>query len=148
MKKVCKCLYDAIFASLQTLERECRSPGGVAFALPSVIHTLRFPVLRTAAEIGCFRYPGVSLSLFPRLLPRLSFGELKVPTPCFHELCTRLGVVAGLYHHISGAFSRCAQFQNVNVRQIYGMSKRIDTPMAVIVFFFDFLVWDNKISPL
>ena len=94
MKKVCKCLCDAIFASLQTLERECRSPGGVAFALPSVTHTLRFPVLRTAAEIGCFRYPGVSLSLYPRLLPRLSFGELKVPTPCFHELCTRLGVVA------------------------------------------------------
>lgn len=90
MKKVCKCLYDAIFASLQTLERECRSPGGVAFALPSVTHTLRFPVLRTAAEIGCFRYPWVSLSLYPRLLPRLSFGELKVPTPCFHELCTRL----------------------------------------------------------
>lgn len=99
MKKVCKCLFDAIFASLQTLERECRSSGGVAFALPSVTHTLRFPVLRfpvlrTAAEIGCFRYPGVSLSLYPRLLPRLSFGELKVPTPCFHELRTRLGVVA------------------------------------------------------
>lgn len=82
--------------------------------------------------------PGVSLSLYPRLLIRHAFTSY----------ARGLRVVARLYHHISGAFSRCAQFQNVNVRQIYGMSKRIDTPMAVIVFFFDFLVWDNKISPL
>lgn len=43
------------------LRESAVAPGG-AFALPSVTHTLRFPVLRTAAEIGCFRYPWVSLS--------------------------------------------------------------------------------------
>ena len=43
------------------LRESAVDPGGIAFALPSVTHTLRFLVLRTVAESGCFRYPGVSL---------------------------------------------------------------------------------------
>jgi len=42
VKKVCKCLYDAIFASLQTLERACRRPGGIASLYPRLLIRFAF----------------------------------------------------------------------------------------------------------
>lgn len=85
---------------------------------------------------------------FPSIIASVKLRGAKGSYAMLSRATHEAGCGGRTYHHISGAFYRCAQFQNVNVRQIYGMSKRIDTPMAVIVFFFDFLVGDNKISPL
>lgn len=92
--------------------------------------------------------PGVSLSLYPRLLPRLSFGELKVFTPCFHELRTRLESGGwALPPYIGSLLPMCAIPKCQCTTSLRHVEVYRHTNGCHRLFSLIFLVGDNKIRP-